>query len=99
MRNEEVTELLAPVVADLGLECLGVEYSPSHGNGLVRVHIEAAGRAVMVDDFEPVSREVLEKMEAKDPGEGRYRLGDSIAGVGRRRYSVQTLHALLGRER
>ena len=45
MRNEELTELLAPVIADLGLECLGVEYSPSHGNSLVRVYIEAADQA------------------------------------------------------
>lgn len=58
MRNEELTNLLAPVVAAMGLECLGVEFSPSHGNSLVRVYIDAADRAITVDDCEAVSREV-----------------------------------------
>ncbi|TLY48249.1 MAG: hypothetical protein E6K53_15885, partial [Gammaproteobacteria bacterium] len=52
MRNEQLTELIAPAIADLGLECLGVEYSPSHGNSLVRVYIDCAERAVTVDDCE-----------------------------------------------
>ena len=58
MRNTELTELLAPIVAELGLECLGVEYSPSHGNSLVRVYIDAPDRAVTVDDCEAASRQI-----------------------------------------
>src|SRR4029079_17212126 len=74
MRNEELTQLLAPVIADLGLECVGVEYSPSHGNSLVRVYIEAPDRPVAVDDCEVVSRQVSASLDVHDPIEGRYTL-------------------------
>src|SRR5450432_1459960 len=86
MRNEELTELLTTIVADLGLECLGVEYSPSHGNGLVRVYIEAADRAVTVDDCEAVSRQVSATLDVHDPVEGRYTLEVSSPGLDRPLY-------------
>jgi ribosome maturation factor RimP len=87
MRHEELTELLAPVVADLGLECLGVEYSPSHGNGLVRVYIEAPDRAVNVDDCEAVSRQVSATLDVHDPIQGRYTLEVSSPGIDRPLYT------------
>ena len=87
MRNEELTELLAPVVADMGLECLGVEYSPSHGNGLVRVYIDAADRAVTVDDCEAVSRQVSAILDVSDPIQGRYTLEVSSPGLDRPLYT------------
>ena len=83
MRNEELTQLLAPVIADLGLECLGVEYSPSHGNSLVRVYIEAADRPVTVDDCEVVSRQVSASLDVHDPIQGRYTLEVSSPGLDR----------------
>jgi ribosome maturation factor RimP len=96
MRNEELTELLAPVVADLGLECLGVEYSPSHGNGLVRVYIEAADRAVTVDDCEAVSRQVAALLDVNDPIEGRYTLEVSSPGLDRPLYTPQQFARFIG---
>ncbi len=96
MRNEELTELLAPVVADLGLECLGVEYSPSHGNGLVRVYIEAADRAVTVDDCEAVSRQVSATLDVNDPVEGRYTLEVSSPGLDRPLYTPQQFARFIG---
>jgi len=71
--------LLAPVIADLGLECLGVEYSPSHGNSLVRVYIDAADRPVTVDDCEIVSRQVSATLRSSSDV-GR-RGGEVAAGV------------------
>ena len=37
MNAEQLTRLFEPVVASLGLECLGVEFVASRGSGLVRV--------------------------------------------------------------
>ena len=96
MRNEELTELLAPIVADLGLECLGVEYSPSHGNGLVRVYIEAADRAVTVDDCEAVSRQVSATLDVHDPVEGRYTLEVSSPGLDRPLYTPAQFERFIG---
>jgi ribosome maturation factor RimP len=83
MRNEELTELLTPIIADMGLECLGVEYSPSNGNGLVRVYIDTADRAVTVEDCEAVSRQVSATLDVHDPVQGRYTLEVSSPGLDR----------------
>ncbi len=96
MRNEELTELLAPIVADLGLECLGVEYSPSQGNGLVRVYIDAADRAVTVDDCEAVSRQVSATLDVHDPVQGRYTLEVSSPGIDRPLYTPAQFARFVG---
>ena len=96
MRNEELTQLLAPVIADLGLECLGVEYSPSHGNSLVRVYIEAADRPVTVDDCEVVSRQVSASLDVHDPIQGRYTLEVSSPGLDRPLYTPEQFARFAG---
>jgi ribosome maturation factor RimP len=96
VRNEELTELLAPVIADMGLECLGVEYSPSHGNSLVRVYIDAAGRAVTVDDCEAVSRQVSATLDVNDPVPGRYTLEVSSPGLDRPLYAPEHFARFVG---
>lgn len=96
MFNKELTQLLMPVVADLGLECLGVEYSPSHGNGLVRVYIDAPQRAVTVDDCEAVSRQVSATMDVNDPIPGRYTLEVSSPGLDRPLYTPEQFARFAG---
>jgi ribosome maturation factor RimP len=96
MRNEELTVLLAPVVADLGLECLGVEYSPSHGNGLVRVYIDAPDRPVTVDDCEAVSRQVSATLDVNDPIQGRYTLEVSSPGIDRPLFTPEQFARFIG---
>lgn len=96
MRNEELTILLTPVIADLGLECLGVEYSPSYGNSLVRVYIEAKDRAVTVDDCEAVSRQVSATLDVEDPIQGRYTLEVSSPGLDRPLYVPEHFARFVG---
>jgi ribosome maturation factor RimP len=96
MFNKELTQLLMPVVADLGLECLGVEYSPSHGNGVVRVYIDAPQRAVTVDDCEAVSRQVSATMDVNDPIPGRYTLEVSSPGLDRPLYTPEQFARFAG---
>jgi len=96
MRSAELTELLAPVVADMGLECLGVEFSPSHGNSLVRVYIDAPGRAVTVDDCEVVSRQVSATLDVNDPVQGRYTLEVSSPGLDRPLFTPEQFGRFIG---
>lgn len=98
MRNEQLTELLAPAIADMGLECLGVEYSPSHGNSLVRVYIDCAERAVTVDDCEAVSRQVSALFDVNDPIEGRYTLEVSSPGLDRPLYTPAQFARFIGQQ-
>ena len=98
MRNEELTNLVSPAIADMGLECLGVEYSPSHGNSLVRVYIDAADRAVTVDDCELVSRQVSALFDVNDPIVGRYTLEVSSPGLDRPLYTPEQFARFVGQE-
>lgn len=98
MRNEQLTDLVAPAIADLGLECLGVEYSPSQGNSLVRVYIDCADRAVTVDDCEAVSRQVSALFDVNDPIDGRYTLEVSSPGLDRPLYTPEQFARFTGRQ-
>jgi ribosome maturation factor RimP len=83
MNAQELTRLFEPVVASLGLECLGVEFVASRGGGLVRVYIDVEGRHVTVDDCEAVSKEVSALLDVNDPISGRYTLEVSSPGFDR----------------
>lgn len=83
MKDDELLQLIHPVVADLGLECLGIEYAPSRGNSLLRVYIDAADRPVTIDDCEAVSRELSAQFDVNDPIAGRYTLEVSSPGIDR----------------
>src|SRR6185312_5617244 len=96
MFNAELTNLLMPVVTDLGLECLGVEYSPSHGNSLVRVYIDAPDRAVTVDDCEAASREISALLDVNDPVAGRYTLEVSSPGLDRPLFTPEQFARFVG---
>ena len=98
LRNEELTNLVSPAIADMGLECLGVEYSPSHGNSLVRVYIDAADHAVTVDDCELVSRQVSALFDVNDPIVGRYTLEVSSPGLDRPLYTPEQFARFIGQE-
>jgi len=98
MRNVELTQLLAPVVADLGLECLGVEYSPSHGNSLVRVYIDAPERAVTVEDCEAASRQISATLYVNDPIQGRYTLEVSSPGLDRPLFTAEPFARFIGQK-
>ena len=92
-KANEIAALLAPTVASLDLELLGVEYLPAPGGALLRLYIDvpadaavdAAGepRSVGIDDCESVSREVSAQLDVADPISGHYTLEVSSPGVDR----------------
>lgn len=83
MTNEELNALLEPVVADLGLELVGIEFSPGTGGGLLRVYIDEAERGVTIDDCERASREISALLDVNDPIAGHYTLEVSSPGLER----------------
>jgi ribosome maturation factor RimP len=91
-KANEIAALLAPTVASLDLELLGVEYLPAPGGALLRLYIDvptdavdAAGepRGVGIEDCEAVSREVSAQLDVADPISGHYTLEVSSPGVDR----------------
>jgi ribosome maturation factor RimP len=83
LKAEDLSILFAPAVTSLGLECLGVEFSPSRGNSLVRVYIDAPERLVTIEDCEAVSRELAALLDVEDPIPGHYDLEVSSPGFDR----------------
>lgn len=89
METEAIAARVAPALAELGLECLGVEWNAGHGGGLLRVYIDAlahdggAANAVSVDDCEAASREISALLDVDDPVPGHYVLEVSSPGLER----------------
>ena len=104
MQTEAIVARVAPALAELGLECLGVEWNAGHGGGLLRVYIDSlqhegdAANAVSVDDCEAASREISALMDVDDPIPGHYVLEVSSPGIERPLFTAAQFARLLGHD-
>jgi ribosome maturation factor RimP len=96
MTNEEIQALLAPAIGDLGLELVGIEFSPGHGGSLLRVYVDVADRPVTIDDCERASREISALLDVNDPVAGRYTLEVSSPGLDRPLFTPEHFTRFLG---
>ena len=96
MKEQRIIELLTPAIAALDLECLGIEYAPHASNSLLRVYIEAPGRAVTVDDCERASREIAAVLDVEDPIQSRYTLEVSSPGLDRPLFNAEQFARHIG---
>ena len=80
-RAEQLKELLAPVVEDLGYTLWGVQYLQGRGAGL-RLFIDHDD-GINVDDCALVSHEVSGVLDVEDPIPGDYNLEVSSPGLDR----------------
>lgn len=99
------------VLADLRLECIGVEFTPSHGQSTLRVYIDLldksesveAGadgerREVGIEDCETASRELSALLDVEDPIPGNYVLEVSSPGLDRPLFSAAQFAKAVGQE-
>ena len=104
MQTEAIVARVAPALAELGLECLGVEWNAGHGGGLLRVYIDAlaqdgdAANAVSVDDCEAASREISTLLDVDDPIAGHYVLEVSSPGLERPLFKAAQFARFIGSE-
>ena len=96
VKDDELIQLINPVVADLGLECLGIEYAPSRGNSLLRIYIDHPERPIAIEDCEAVSRELSAQLDVNDPISGRYTLEVSSPGIDRPLFTPAQFTRFLG---
>ena len=63
----EISTLLAPTVAALGLELLGVEFAPTGNSAMLRLYIDAPGRLVDIEDCtrDPTRPENVEREDGR----------------------------------
>ncbi|MET0988810.1 MAG: ribosome maturation factor RimP [Steroidobacteraceae bacterium] len=96
MVRDQLEELLAPLVHDLGYRLWELEYAPRPNGALLRLYIDvpegaaagapsdaAADQGISLEDCERVSRAVSERLDADDPIQGHYTLEVSSPGLDR----------------
>ena len=96
------------ILADLKLECIGVEFTPSHGQSTLRVYLDlldkvgldADGerREVGIEDCETASRELSAYLDVEDPVPGNYVLEVSSPGLDRPLFSAAQFAKVSGQE-
>ena len=94
----EISELLAPTVAALGLELLGMEFAPTGNSAMLRLYIDAPGRHVAIEDCEAVSREVSAQLDVADPIASEYTLEVSSPGIDRPLFTAAQFGRFIGEQ-
>ncbi len=104
----QIAELLAPTVASLGVELLGIEYLPAPGSATLRVYIDVPAaeadatpegelpRSVSIEDCEAVSREISAQLDVEDPISGNYTLEVSSPGIDRPLFTLEHYRRFAG---
>ena len=107
-----IAGLIAPVIGDMGLELVGVEYGEGGRGGLLRVYIECAGdcldgaergdqdahkNGVSVSDCEAVSHRVSGLLDVEDLIAGRYALEVSSPGLDRPLFTAEQYRRFVSR--
>ncbi len=80
--SARLQELIAPLVAALGCELVGVVHVPQGRHSLLRVYIDSAA-GITLDDCERVSHQISGVLDVEDPIRGQYVLEVSSPGLER----------------
>lgn len=103
----QIAQMLAPTVASLGVELLGIEYLPAPGSATLRVYIDVPAaeadaaegeqpRSVTIEDCEAVSREISAQLDVEDPISGNYNLEVSSPGIDRPLFTLEHYRRFAG---
>ena len=95
-RTEQLKELLAPLVEDLGYTLWGVQYLQGRG-AVLRLFIDHE-KGITVDDCARVSNEVSGLLDVEDPIPGEYNLEVSSPGLDRPLFELSQFDRYLGEE-
>lgn len=98
MDTQALAQRFTEVLADLGLECIGVEFNPSQGQSTLRVFLDIEGREINVEDCEAASRELSALLDVEDPIPGNYVLEVSSPGIDRPLFSAAQFAKVAGTE-
>lgn len=95
MKEKLLSQLIAPIVEDLGFVFWGLEYLPQKNGAMLRVYIDAE-QGVGVDDCARCSREISGVLEVEDPISSAYVLEVSSPGMDRVLFSSKQMATYLG---
>lgn len=95
MSSARLTQLLQPLVEDLGYEFVGLEHSSNPKNPVLVIYIDRPG-GIAVEDCERVSREVAAVLDVEDPIPGHYDLEVSSPGLDRPLFTLAQFERFSG---
>ncbi|MDQ7996650.1 MAG: ribosome maturation factor RimP [Luteibacter sp.] len=110
MDTNALSQRFSDIVAELGLEVLGMEFGPSDGQMTLRVYLDVleAERErrkgaelpveVAVEDCEAASREFSAYLDVEDPIPGNYVLEVSSPGIDRPLFTAEQFARVSGQE-
>ncbi len=97
MSTNRLTQLLQPLIEDLGYEFVGIDHSSNPKNAVLRVYIDHEG-GIDLDDCSVVSREVAAILDVEDLISGHYNLEISSPGLDRPLFTPQQFDQFTGEE-
>lgn len=97
MIQDELVELLAPVITDMGYELWGCEYLPQGKHSLLRIYIDKSD-GIQIDDCQEVSKQVSAVLDVEDPITGNYSLEISSPGIPRPLFYSWQFQRYIGQE-
>lgn len=95
MKEKLLSQLIEPIIQDLGFELWGLEYLPQKNSAILRVFIDHEN-GISVDDCAQCSREISGVLEVEDPIKGAYVLELSSPGMDRVLFSAEQFGQYLG---
>lgn len=95
-RTEQLKELLAPVIEDLGFTLWGVQYLQGR-DAVLRLFIDKE-QGITVDDCVRVSHEVSGILDVEDPIPGEYSLEVSSPGMDRPIFELAQFERYIGED-
>jgi len=95
VRSVKLTNLLRPLVEDLGYDFVGLEHGSNPKNPVLVVYIDHEG-GIAVEDCERASREIAALLDVEDPIPGHYNLEVSSPGLDRPLFTLEQFEQFAG---
>lgn len=98
-RHLDLEALIEPMVNNMGYSFIGLEYSPSKGNVLLRIYIDSVdeGKGIGVEDCKKVSYQIYQVLNVESNLNGNYTLEVSSPGIDRKLYTIEQCIAQVGK--
>jgi len=96
-QNQDLVNLVNPVISAMGYELWGVEYIPQGKSSLLRIYIDKDS-GITLDDCVRVSNQLAGVMDVNDPIRGHYALEVSSPGLDRPLFTLEQFERYLGSE-
>ncbi|CAC9594069.1 Bacterial ribosome SSU maturation protein RimP [uncultured Gammaproteobacteria bacterium] len=95
--TDKITNLIAPVLEDMGYELVGVEYIASGKHSTLRIFIDTE-HGIGIEDCEKASHQLSAVFDVEDPIASQYNLEVSSPGIERPLFNISHYQRFLGND-